>query len=112
VYELLILAEIMEHTVRPEHTPQESLMTMDELKEFLFFHSCGSGLPPAKIKPGRAFPHDDGTTGWQRRQISHFICPQHWKIFSSDVYVPFFMQEAIIRLRRRDKSLDWEESAC
>jgi len=60
---LLIIAEIMELRDRPEDMLQESLMTTGEQKEVLSCQSCGSGLPPAKIEPGRAFPHDDGTTG-------------------------------------------------
>jgi hypothetical protein len=60
---LLIFAETMEQRDRPEDMLQESLLTTDGQKEVFSCHSCGSGLPPAKIKPGRAFPHDNGTTG-------------------------------------------------
>jgi hypothetical protein len=58
---LLIFAEKMEHRDIPEDMEQESLMAPDEQREVLSCHPCGSGLPPAKIKPGRAFPHDHGT---------------------------------------------------
>ena len=49
--------------LRPDPNWIELLMATEEQKEGLSCHLCGSGLVPAKIKPGRAFPHDAGTTG-------------------------------------------------
>jgi hypothetical protein len=85
----------MEHRDRSEDMLQESIMATGEQKEVLSCHFRGSGLPPAKIKPGRAFPlrMEQQADRGGRFLLSSVL--NNGKSFLSVFDVLFFVQEAI-----------------